>query len=101
VVGVTPLKQLPSKALKIDSDGMTAAYSEGNSLSGNRQDAQAGCYPNGALYVFSVIQFRGQGIPVAKARPLIMSISESLDIDELADLEFANSIAPCVEKLLK
>jgi len=49
---------------------------------------------NGALYVFSVSQFRKRGsIPFSSFTPLIMNNKESIDIDEPEDYIYAKIIA--------
>lgn len=52
-----------------------------------RQDLPEVLAPNGALYIFSVAQFRSAGgIPREGVQPYLMSSWESIDIDTLEDI---------------
>ena len=59
----------------------------------NRQDLPEAYIPNGAIYIFSVEEFRRKSrIPMTKAVPYIMNAEESIDIDTHEDIIKAERI---------
>ena len=51
-------------------------------------------YPNGAIYIFKLKDFirRKRQIPISGSIPYIMSIKDSLDIDNIFDLKILKKI---------
>ena len=94
VVSVVRSHQLPEKSLTISSTGVLELAPGAADPGKNRQDLPDSVYPNGAIYIFSVSEFRRRGdIPVVGAIPFMMSKVESLDIDDAEDLILARGVA--------
>lgn len=93
VVGVKRAKELPEKMLTLTETGILTSYKSTNTTNINRQDAPLYFYPNGAIYVFTIMDFtREEGFPIAGAIPFLMNELESLDIDSQEDLWLARRI---------
>ena len=94
LVSVTPVKDHPFMALTIDDLGFLEPSSFWDSASTNRQDFPKLTRPNGAIYAFSVSEFRALGrIPVEGAIPFWMGEIEGWDIDTFEDLSIARAVA--------
>lgn len=65
-----------------------------NFLTENRQNLPKTFYPNGAIYIFKLKDFirRKRQIPISGSMPYIMSIRDSLDIDNIFDLKILKKI---------
>jgi CMP-N,N'-diacetyllegionaminic acid synthase len=65
-----------------------------NFLTENRQNLPKTFYPNGAIYIFKLKDFirRKRQIPISGSIPYIMSIKDSLDIDNIFDLKTLKKI---------
>jgi hypothetical protein len=65
-----------------------------NFLTENRQNLPKTFYPNGAIYIFKLKDFirRKRQIPISGSIPYIMSIKDSLDIDNIFDLKILKKI---------
>jgi CMP-N-acetylneuraminic acid synthetase len=62
-------------------------------LSANRQELKKTFYPNGAISVFKVKEFlKKKKVPITRSIPYIMNRVDSLDIDNLSDLEILKKL---------
>lgn len=93
IIGVKRAKELPEKMLTLTEMGLLTSYNSANTSNINRQKAPQYLYPNGAIYVFTIKDFRREGgFPISGAIPFIMNELESLDIDSREDLWLARRI---------
>ncbi|HXV75671.1 MAG TPA: acylneuraminate cytidylyltransferase family protein [Candidatus Polarisedimenticolaceae bacterium] len=82
----------PDKLLAIGSDGLTEELSPGAGTR-PRQLMRPCVKPNGAIYVFSVAEFRAAGdVPLAGACTYPMDCLASVDIDDADDLALAERV---------
>jgi CMP-N-acetylneuraminic acid synthetase len=89
-VSVVASEHPPQKALVVGPDGLTSPLFDAESVTANRQTLRPTWRPNGAIYVFSVDDFRAEGsFPVTKSVPYEMGRLESIDVDSPFDLKLA------------
>ncbi len=87
VLSVFEPKHSASKAYKIKEDGSITGLLFEHAPYCRRQDLPATYQPNGAIYLFSAIEFMfHERIPREKVYPFIMTENESVDIDTIDDL---------------
>ena len=86
LASVVPLSKSPFKAFIRDENGrLSPIFAEGRA-SENRQSLPQAYYPNGAIYIFRISDFRDRGnFPCAGAEPYVMAERDSLDIDTSED----------------
>lgn len=80
----------PAKAFVTDEHGLLRGMMGPDAPFQARQELPVTCFPNGAIYIFSVKDFLAEGgIPRKHIRPFFMSEKESVDIDDNCDLLLA------------
>jgi CMP-N,N'-diacetyllegionaminic acid synthase len=93
VISVTKAEKPPFKAFKLDGEGRLLSLFDEKLSNLRRQDLPQCFYPNGAIYGFFISEFKKkQGFPSNGSFPYLMSKSESVDIDSIDDLIFAENI---------
>ena len=80
--------------LILDSEGSVDLCYPDADPTRNAQEAKHVVYiPNGAVYFFKIRDFRkANKFPIVGSLPLMMAAAESIDIDNLSDLELAERI---------
>lgn len=87
VISVVEAEKPPQKSFQLDSNGRLISLFEENISNARRQDLPRCFYPNGAIYCFRINEFISKnGFPSNGSVPFIMSKSNSVDVDEFADL---------------
>lgn len=87
LVSVVELEKSPYKSFKIDGNGKLLSLFDEKLSNARRQDLPVCYVPNGAIYVFSKLDFiKHGGFPSNGSIPYIMSEIDSLDIDVEADI---------------
>jgi CMP-N,N'-diacetyllegionaminic acid synthase len=93
VMSIVEAEKSPFKAFKIDDGGKLISLFDERLSNARRQDLPSCFYPNGAIYGFRISEFMARdGFPSNGSYPYLMSRDESVDIDVLEDLEFAEKI---------
>lgn len=86
VVSVTASKQLPYKMFEIDRENNLKPIFTEEMTNMRRQDLPNAFIANGAIYIFSVKQFKKNNrFPSLGGKPYLMESSESYDIDSIED----------------
>lgn len=94
IISVSDKPLYLDKMLILDSEGrVDLCYSYADPTR-NAQEAKHEVYiPNGAVYFFKIRDFRkANKFPIVGSLPLMMAAAESIDIDNLSDLELAERI---------
>lgn len=92
VIGVFEPKHTPVKSYIENKDGSLSGLYSSLAPYTRRQDLPRAFQPNGAIYIFSVVEFKKHNqIPREKVYPYIMSEQDSVDIDTLEDLVIAET----------
>jgi CMP-N,N'-diacetyllegionaminic acid synthase len=92
VVSVVEADKPPQKAFTIDERGCLKSLFNEEMSNDRRQDLPLCFYPNGAIYAFRVCDFISRnGFPSNGSIPYVMSCTDSIDIDNSADLKRAES----------
>lgn len=87
LVSVVELEKSPYKSFMIDENGKLLSLFDEKLSNARRQDLPVCYVPNGAIYIFSKLDFmRHDGFPSNGSVPYIMSEIDSLDIDIEADI---------------
>jgi len=87
VVSVVEADKPPQKAFVLDENGYLKSLFNERLSNERRQDLPRCYYPNGAIYAFRISAFLARnGFPSNGSIPFIMSSTDSIDIDNLADL---------------
>ena len=77
----------PYKSFRVVEDGRLFSLFDERLSNARRQDLPKCYYPNGAIYAFRVNDFlERKGFPSNGSLPFVMTVSESIDIDNLDDL---------------
>lgn len=85
-VSVVELKKTPFKSFKLENGRLQSLFDETLS-NANRQSLPKVYYPNGAIYIFPISEFRARGgFPSNGSVPFVMSERDSADIDTEDDL---------------
>lgn len=93
VLSVFEPKHSPVKSYKLNRDGSIVGMFFDDAPYCRRQDLPIALQPNGAIYLFSAIDFLIESkIPRTCVYPLVMSEVESADIDTLLDLNEVETI---------
>jgi CMP-N-acetylneuraminic acid synthetase len=91
VISVFEPKHTPAKAYIISGAGEINGLLSKSAPYTRRQDLPKAVQPNGAIYIFSVIEFmKHKAIPRTKVFPFVMTEHESIDIDDQDDLNAVN-----------
>jgi CMP-N-acetylneuraminic acid synthetase len=62
-------------------------------LTENRQKLKKTFYPNGAIYIFKLKDFlKKKKVPISRSTPYIMRRADSLDIDNISDLQILKEL---------
>ena len=86
-LSVKRMKDTPYKAFILSQDGRLQALFDAKLTNANRQSLPEVYYPNGAIYVFPISEFRAHGgFPSNGGVAYVMSEQASLDIDSESDL---------------
>jgi CMP-N,N'-diacetyllegionaminic acid synthase len=86
VVSVSASKELPYKMFEIDKENNLRPIFTEETTNMRRQDLPNAFIANGAIYIFSIEQFkRNNRFPSLNGKPYIMKSSESYDIDSIED----------------
>ena len=92
-VSVVQLKKTPYKSFKLSEAGLLESLFEEKLSNANRQALPPTFYPNGAIYIFPLLEFiRNGGFPSNGSAPYIMSERESIDIDTEDDIAMMESL---------
>ena len=92
-VSVTEDRQTAFKSVLIDESGRVVPLFDNQFLSQNRQAVPKTYHPNGAVYIFPIHHFLESGsFPIEGSIPLMMSMEDSVDIDNYDDLQLAQGI---------
>lgn len=93
LVSVALLRKSPFKSFVINKSGELESLFDEQLSNSRRQDLKKAYIPNGAIYIFKINEFikRG-GFPSNASIPFIMSDDDSIDIDEIEDLNKAQNI---------
>jgi len=87
IVSVVELMRSPFKSFRIDAEGYLQALFGETETNLNRQALPRTFAANGAIYAFRASRFlENQGFPSNGSLPLVMSESDSIDIDSQDDL---------------
>jgi CMP-N,N'-diacetyllegionaminic acid synthase len=93
VISVFEPKHSPAKAYIILDSGEIDGLLSKSAPYTRRQDLPKAVQPNGAIYIFSVIQFmKHKVIPRTKVFPFFMTEYESIDIDDQDDFNAVNTM---------
>lgn len=93
VISVFEPKHTPAKAYKLNVNGSISGLLHDDAPYRRRQDLPVTFQPNGAIYLFSSIDFLlNSKIPRELIFPLVMSELKSVDIDTHEDLKKVESI---------
>lgn len=93
VLSVFEPRHTPVKAYKLNMDGSISGLLYDDAPYCRRQDLPVAFQPNGAIYLFNSTDFLiNSQIPRNCVYPLVMSESESADIDTFDDLKEVESI---------
>ena len=93
VVSVSKPAKSPYWSLRISEDDGRIEPVFPEALSQNRQALKPTYVPNGAIYMFRYSDFAKTGvIPIDGAVPFVMSVEDSVDIDNQADFDRAAQI---------
>ena len=92
-VSISESLQNPYKSVVIHpTEGITPLFTE-ELVTSNRQTLPRVYYPNGAIYIFTSKEFLASSqIPIHGAIPFVMSIENSIDIDNIDDLNHAECL---------
>lgn len=93
LVSVRELDVSPFKSFVLDENGRLKSLFDEKLSNMSRQQLPVAYVPNGAIYIFSKDEFltRG-GFPSNGGLPFVMSESESVDIDDLNDMDAATCL---------
>jgi len=92
VVSVTEVDEIPEKMLHIENDCLIPAVSW-NLLHKNRQQLPKSYKQNGAIWITKWDDFLSKStFAIPPCKPYYMSIDESIDIDNISDFLYAESI---------
>lgn len=95
LVSVTRNLELPFKSFTIDPGGLLRSLFDERMSNRRRQDLPATYSVNGAIYSFLISRYRDHGgFPSNGAIPYIMKREDSIDVDDLSDL---NNVARRME----
>tara|TARA_Y100000996_G_C22476339_1_gene624293 strand:- start:97 stop:777 length:681 start_codon:yes stop_codon:yes gene_type:complete len=87
LVSVSKSREYPQKAFVLNDD-LLEYFIKSDVRNESRQSLDATFYPNGAIYIFSVAAFnKNNEIPQDRITPYIMDKLDSIDIDDMIDLE--------------
>lgn len=92
---VSIVKELhtPFKSLRLSESGALQPLFDEKSVRSNRQALPDTYRPNGAIYIFTIKDFREHsGIPISGAVPYLMNDESSVDIDSARDIALAERI---------
>jgi CMP-N,N'-diacetyllegionaminic acid synthase len=93
VVSVKHISEYPQKMLQIQENGRLQTFMSESNPTANRQELPKLLIPNGAIYIFSILDFKSKfRIPVEGALPYFMSQEDSVDIDSQTDLIVATAV---------
>lgn len=93
LISVTNVKQFPHWMKIITEDGYLKNYFNDSPTNKRRQDIQELVYPNGAIYITRVNEFRTiKSFSYGKVRSFYMDEIDSFDIDNKIDLEIIEMI---------
>ena len=93
LVSIAPQEKSPYWSLRISEDNGRIEPVFPEALSQNRQALKPTYVPNGAIYMFRYSDFAKTGvIPIDGAVPFVMSVEDSVDIDNQADFDRAAAI---------
>lgn len=93
-VSVRAVKDFPEKMVRINQKGFITSANSFSRQTTNRQELKRSYYPNGAIYIFTVGDFKIlNDIPVIGSIPYEMDYLPSIDIDEYVDLLIARGVS--------
>lgn len=80
----------PFKAFVVGEGGFLRGLVSDEAPFTPRQELPTAYQPNGAIYIFGATSFTSAGsIPMTRARPFVMDLDKSIDIDHPRDIERA------------
>ena len=90
VMSVVKAEKPPQKSFRLDESGRLISLFDERQSNVRRQDLPQCYYPNGAIYGFRVSEFLARdGFPSNGSIPFVMSCADSIDIDNITDLIYA------------
>ncbi|ENM1123433.1 acylneuraminate cytidylyltransferase family protein [Vibrio parahaemolyticus] len=93
IISVFEPEHTPFKSYVENKDGSIRGLYHDEAPYMRRQDLPVAYQPNGAIYAFSTIAFKENNtFPTSKVYPYIMSKEDSIDIDTIAELKYAENI---------
>ena len=92
LVSVSKSREYPQKAFVLN-DGFLEYFIKSDVRNESRQSLDLTFYPNGAIYIFSIAAFnKNNEIPQDRITPYIMDKLDSIDIDDMIDLNQAERV---------